>query len=613
MNALPIMFGVCSEKAGRPVNEDFAAVHALPAPLGEATPTYIAAAADGMGGAAAGEVASRTAVEAFIYTAASLLSGGPMPEADGSLRDAVDRGFEEANATVFDRGQGNGMGTTLTAAVISGQRLCIGHVGDSRAYLIRGGAARQITKDHSRVQDKVDAGILTEAEAAVSPERNQLTRVVGTRPSVVADLYCEDLQDGDVVVLFSDGLRGNLWGPGLAGELAGVVAHSPDPQTACSFLVAQAKQRDGSDNITAVCVGIGRWPGVGRHGPGPKGRNWLRALRRPALVAALAVVLAMIAGVSKQIWKPTPPPQQEEQTPAPGEPRPVGKAQFPLPLTVAIRVSGGIVSVTGNLRNGLDLRVGRQLLKPNQTTLRLPDVYRGAPNQAVSLHIELDQQPRGRVKWTLTREPASFGKTAIPRGLFVDGDNVVSSDTSHEMTGLGVTYKGKGRVPKHKVDFRLTGPTPVPVEIRFRPPTRGANAVSAATAPKASTQTPRANQQAGRHNQATASGTARSAQSERTSQQARHAAAQKRPEPAKGEKAARPSKADTAAGKVKAQPSANPKVAQPAAGAEKKPAGTPPSETETVVPKPTEQPQNPPSAPQKPESEPATVGGSHDE
>jgi len=292
------ILGKCSDVGVvRDLNEDYAAaVEMWPKAGGAAEPILLAAVADGMGGHAAGEVASRTAVDTLVETAQSLLASED--SSSFSLVSVIEKAFEEANSSVYMRGQAeaqkNGMGTTLTAAVISHDSLCIAHVGDSRAYLIRDGHARQLTRDHSIVQEKIDAGLISAEEAAQSEERNQLRRVVGTRPSVVSDVLCEDLRVGDVVLLGSDGLHSSL----SDQELAGIIAGSPGPQAACENLVAVAKTRDGSDNITAVCVGIGA-ESFPQHASPNVSRS--RSFAKVVLGMLLAIVAVLIAIVGSQL------------------------------------------------------------------------------------------------------------------------------------------------------------------------------------------------------------------------------------------------------------------------------------------------------------------------
>jgi protein phosphatase len=201
----------------------------------------LVAVADGMGGHRGGEVASVTAVEALR---AAISQGRP-------LREAV----EDANRAVFDKAQTDerlrGMGTTITAATLAaGGTLLIGHVGDSRAYLLRDGELRQITTDHSLVEELVRDGRLTPDEAAVHPQRSIITRALGVDSSVDVDVYPVELQPGDVLLFCSDGLTGMLHSDLIAAELR----REDDPARAATKLVDAANASGGEDNITVVVV-----------------------------------------------------------------------------------------------------------------------------------------------------------------------------------------------------------------------------------------------------------------------------------------------------------------------------------------------------------------------
>jgi protein phosphatase len=203
----------------------------------------LVAVADGMGGHRGGEVASATALEALR---AAVNGGRP-------LREAV----EDANRAVFDKAQTDdslrGMGTTLTAATLAaGGTLLIGHVGDSRAYLLRDGELRQVTTDHSLVEELVRDGRLTADEAAVHPQRSIITRALGVDSTVEVDVYPVELAAGDVVMFCSDGLTGMLQPDLIAAELR----REDDPARAATKLVDAANASGGEDNITVVVVAV---------------------------------------------------------------------------------------------------------------------------------------------------------------------------------------------------------------------------------------------------------------------------------------------------------------------------------------------------------------------
>ena len=206
-------------------------------------PMGLVAVADGVGGHRAGEVASATALEALR---AAVNSGH-------SLREAI----EEANEAVFTKSLTDddyqGMATTLTAATLaSGGTLLVGHVGDSRAYMLHDGEFRQITIDHSRVQELVDDGRLTAEDAAVHPMRNIITRSLGSEPTVDVDVYPVELQPGDRILFCSDGLTDMLHDDFLGDELR----REDDPARAATRLVDAANRAGGVDNITVVIVSV---------------------------------------------------------------------------------------------------------------------------------------------------------------------------------------------------------------------------------------------------------------------------------------------------------------------------------------------------------------------
>jgi protein phosphatase len=208
--------------------------------------------ADGMGGHAAGEVASAIAA--------------------GTLRDRLGGGAEsvdvavaavvEANAAIFQGAHGNaaqrGMGTTLTAMVVltgedgAAQRLALVNVGDSRTYVMRAGRLRRVTIDHSYVQELVSTGHITEAEARSHPRRNIVTRALGIEPNVRVDTWVLPFVQGDRYVLCSDGLVDEV----DDDEIASLLAASPTPQIAAEALVAAANEHGGRDNVTVVVVDV---------------------------------------------------------------------------------------------------------------------------------------------------------------------------------------------------------------------------------------------------------------------------------------------------------------------------------------------------------------------
>lgn len=204
--------------------------------------------ADGMGGAAAGEVASSVAVAAFAVLDEDE-PGNDLLEVFGETLHRIEGqlgGLVEAEPGL------RGMGTTLTAVLRSGNRAGLVHVGDSRGYLLREGKLERITRDHTLVQSLIDAGRLSEHEAAAHPQRNVLTRVLdGTRPTE-ADLSIRELHVGDRILLCSDGLSGVVSSDTIGATL---LAHD-DPQSAVDELIDLALRAGGPDNITCVVADV---------------------------------------------------------------------------------------------------------------------------------------------------------------------------------------------------------------------------------------------------------------------------------------------------------------------------------------------------------------------
>lgn len=205
--------------------------------------------ADGMGGHAAGEVASEMAVR-ITSRAIGSLRGMSDEEASDRMRAAI----RAANDAVFERALSEhhqqGMGTTATVLVLLGGRYLIGQVGDSRAYLLRDGQFLQLTKDHSYVQELVDAGLLTPDQARGHPSGSIITRCVGGSGEVVPDIYLGSLEQGDIILLASDGLTGMLEDE----ELIRILSSDGEPQRWVDRMITEANRRGGRDNITAIVV-----------------------------------------------------------------------------------------------------------------------------------------------------------------------------------------------------------------------------------------------------------------------------------------------------------------------------------------------------------------------
>lgn len=240
-------------------------------------PLYVVA--DGMGGHRGGQVASQVALETMETLAT---------EGRSSLAEHV----RKANRAVWDRSeedeQLSGMGTTLTAARIEGASALIAHVGDSRAYMLRDGALRQLTTDHTLVARMVKSGEITEAEADVHPHKNVLTRALGTDQEVEVDEDSIALEDGDRLLLCSDGLTGMV----TEDQIQAILENSDQPQQAADRLVKAANRAGGIDNISVVVIDA-----IGEDGEVTKGRRVSppsgRTLGRWGLRAGLALLIVI--------------------------------------------------------------------------------------------------------------------------------------------------------------------------------------------------------------------------------------------------------------------------------------------------------------------------------
>ncbi|MGI8607543.1 MAG: Stp1/IreP family PP2C-type Ser/Thr phosphatase [Gaiellaceae bacterium] len=201
------------------------------------------AVADGMGGAQAGEVASRLAVAVFreFHEADEL---DPEQRLQAIIQEANRRIFERARTDT----QATGMGTTVTASLVGEERLSIGHVGDSRAYRIRGGALEQLTEDHSLVADLVRSGRLSPEEADTHPQRSVITRALGTDPEVDVDTFTVDVEMDEVFLLCSDGLTTMV----EDDRILAVVRDAKRLDHAARSLVKEANRQGGEDNVTVI-------------------------------------------------------------------------------------------------------------------------------------------------------------------------------------------------------------------------------------------------------------------------------------------------------------------------------------------------------------------------
>ncbi len=208
--------------------------------------------ADGMGGAAAGEIASAMAVEIILQELSGAIA--EVAPTEDRFATAIKRATAAANAHIhtfaLEHPEYRGMGTTATVAGVLGDTLYLAQVGDSRAYLVRNGVGRQITKDQSLMQKLIEEGQLTEAEAEQSERRNIILQALGPEATIRVDLTHQSVRRGDVLVLCSDGLSGQV----RADEITRIVTEEPDLVAACKRMIDRANEMGGPDNITVICA-----------------------------------------------------------------------------------------------------------------------------------------------------------------------------------------------------------------------------------------------------------------------------------------------------------------------------------------------------------------------
>lgn len=238
------------------------------------------AVADGMGGHEAGEAASEITINTLNDLA---------PQSADA--EALARAVVAANLNVIkapSQGVGReGMGTTLTAAILEKERLVIAQVGDSRAYLLHNGSLQQLTRDHSLMADMIEAGQLTEAEARVHPNRSVITRAIGSDPHMQPDLYELNVETGDRLLLCSDGICGMI----EDHEIASIMRQAPSAQSCADQLVEAALAAGGFDNATAVVVDVEGFKAV---------REKKQARKSKAL--AIGVIVCLLAALACAVF-----------------------------------------------------------------------------------------------------------------------------------------------------------------------------------------------------------------------------------------------------------------------------------------------------------------------
>jgi protein phosphatase len=337
-------------------NEDSAYVHA---------PVFVVA--DGMGGAQAGEVASRMAIETFEEGLPA--SGAPEARLAELVRSANHRIYDHSRV---DQGRA-GMGTTLTAAFLDDAHLAIAHVGDSRAYLFRDGELTRLTQDHSLVDELVRQGKLTEEQAAEHPQRSIITRALGPEPEVEVDTWTYPVRAGDVLLLCSDGLT-SMISEERVGE---ILLSAATLQQAADRLIEEANEAGGRDNITVV---LSRFEeaedGAETDHPTMVGARG-RAVKAPAAGAAAA---APAASASAPAAPAAAPPagrsarrRMPRRAPVAGAPRQRRFAK-PVAALVAVVIVLALIGAGGYLAS-------RQLYFIGTNAQGIVTIYRGFPYQ----------------------------------------------------------------------------------------------------------------------------------------------------------------------------------------------------------------------------------------
>lgn len=330
--------------------------------------------ADGMGGARAGEVASRVAIDTFQRA---------MPEAGSSEQRLADR-VREANLAIYERARSEpeleGMGTTLTAAYLDDAHVAIAHVGDSRAYLFRDGKLQRLTRDHSLVDELVRQGKLTEAQAAEHPQRSVITRALGVEREVEVDTWSYPARAGDVLLLCSDGLTSMI----SEDRIAKVLGSTDELDRAGARLIEDANAAGGRDNITVVLCrleevetaqGEDHPTMVGVPSPGPAAP----APAQPSDPTSAEAPEPAAVAVAPRPVRQRPPASPAE--PPPGRRRRTRRLGKPLAALIALLVVLFLVGGGGYLAT-------RQLYFVGTDNQGIVTVYRGLPyDLPAGLHL----------------------------------------------------------------------------------------------------------------------------------------------------------------------------------------------------------------------------------
>ena len=212
--------------------------------------SYLVVIADGMGGHQRGELASSTAVNYCSERLARQINPQmSLKEVERTLTDIIAKTNLKVYLQSLEKEENSGMGTTLTVGLFIHDRLLIGHVGDCRAFLLRGNKLRAITTDHTLVQAMVDNGDITAEQALTHPKRNVITRALGTPDLTVADTYLLKVQKDDKFLFSTDGLHDYV----LIDDVKEILRKEKDPEVACALLVDLANSEAGADNVTVIC------------------------------------------------------------------------------------------------------------------------------------------------------------------------------------------------------------------------------------------------------------------------------------------------------------------------------------------------------------------------
>lgn len=214
--------------------------------------TYLYIIADGMGGHNAGEVASSMAVQevaAYIKRNIEAVKLGEK-EIQDLVRDSIIHANDKVYKTSIVKSNCLGMGTTLSMVLVKGNSYYVGHVGDSRIYLIRNNTITKLTEDHSLVAELIKSGTIKPEEADNHPQKNVITRALGTEYTLEPDVSRGDMQHGDFILICTDGLSNAV----TEEDMINAVANAPDLNEACELLVSRAKENGGFDNITVIIV-----------------------------------------------------------------------------------------------------------------------------------------------------------------------------------------------------------------------------------------------------------------------------------------------------------------------------------------------------------------------